>query len=60
MYAQLGLDAFFFVLWIAAAACSNFTYKDLENACPWFGNADDILDGTGLRARDFVGLEKRK
>jgi hypothetical protein len=60
MWTQLGLDAFFFILWIAAAGCSNLTYKDFSDACPWFNNIDDLLDGTSLKARDFRGLEKRK
>jgi hypothetical protein len=50
MWTQLGLDAFFFILWIAAAGCSTLTLKDLEDACP----------GTIFKRGGFTPLTKRK
>ena len=33
IFGQLGLDAFMFVLWLAAAASSSYSCNDLCNAC---------------------------
>jgi len=60
MWTQLGLDAFFFILWIAAAGCSTLTLKDVEDACPWWNNPAELLAGTIFKRGGFTPLTKRK
>ncbi|KAL8946709.1 MAG: hypothetical protein Q9222_006933 [Ikaeria aurantiellina] len=74
VWGQLGLDAFMFIIWIAAAGVSKYNCNDLCSACSgydevWSGGLDCLCDGWLYYKRDQSpapkgliarGVEKRR